>query len=160
MSSEPKWCLWKHLSYNIHWIICHFTALYFHQNFTIRPIYSHTYITVLCWCEIWSSLSSQPCNDRFMGCDFMWLGVWMSAVSIFRLEYKPLHLKFPRYTHTHTHTTVLSYFISVVSMVLLSFTGGVTGAIKPKGMRCMEHGTYWWRWEMHIKYWSVNTIVM
>jgi hypothetical protein len=31
--------------------------------------------TVLCWCEIWSSLSSQPCNDGFMGFDFMWLDV-------------------------------------------------------------------------------------
>jgi hypothetical protein len=43
----------------------------------------------------------------------------------------------------HTHTTVLSYFISIVSMVLLSFTGEVTGVIQPKGMRCIEHGTYW-----------------
>jgi hypothetical protein len=54
-----------------------------------------------------------------MGCDFMWLYVWVLAVSIFWLEYKPLHLKFPHYTHTHTHCTIILHFCSVHGIIIL-----------------------------------------
>jgi hypothetical protein len=61
-----------------------------------------------------------------MGFDFMWLDVWVPVVSIIWLEYKPLHLKFHRYTHTHNCTIIL-HFCSILHW------------LSHWGMRCMEH---------------------
>lgn len=41
------------------WYVCHFTALYFHKNFTIKPIYSHTYIITNSLMLVWDLEFSQ-----------------------------------------------------------------------------------------------------
>lgn len=113
--------------------------------------YNQSYPCMRFW-----TLSSQSCNDGFMGCDnvawcvgacrfHLWVGIKANALLS---PFPPL-----------TCTTILSYLISITSMLLLSFSGKVTTVIQPKGMRCVQHVTYWWRWEMHTKFWSISTMV-